>query len=72
MVHPNNVETAIKKVGTIREVAKKLGIAHPSVIEWRDKGEVPWRRLEAFCELTKTHPREVNTVAARLFDRWPK
>jgi DNA-binding transcriptional regulator YdaS (Cro superfamily) len=44
------VAEIIEAMGGVAAAARKLGVAHPSVIKWRNGGRVPAERVPAVSE----------------------
>lgn len=54
------------------ELADQLGVTRAALVGWLVKAEVPLNKLEQFCELVNIHPKEANSMVARLFEQWGK
>lgn len=47
-----NVQVLIDRLGGVQSAARKLGVSHPTVCDWRRAGRVPARRVPAVSEAT--------------------
>lgn len=53
------VTQAIERAGGVASLAKAVGVAHTSVIGWRDRGCIPAKRIKAVADAAGMAPADL-------------
>lgn len=51
MEFPNIAAERAKRKMTVRELAKRLGVCHKTIYNWKAKGSIPSDKLRAMCDM---------------------
>ena len=62
------IREAVKRFGTRRALAARMGVSDQALKMWEIRGVVPYLRLKEFCELTGAKPDDVNPTFCQLAD----
>jgi DNA-binding transcriptional regulator YdaS (Cro superfamily) len=72
MSSTDGLKIAMRKAGGLRALARKIGVAHTSILHWIEKDEVPAGWLIAIEKVTGVPPHKLRPDLFKHYQHTPK